>query len=147
MSNAWATLGLALTAAALTFFALLLGLPLVGLSPGPTAVYVLSGFSALVSAAFVIMGENLLEDVIKSLLSVVWTFVCWLVFPSAGHFLGAAIVACLVGTVFNAIQLRLEERATRQRAAAADERRSPGRPGRSASGAARSRASTSGGPI
>lgn len=130
MSNASATLGLALTAAALTFFALLLGLPLVGLSPGPTAVYVLSGFGALVSALFVITGDNLLEDVIKSLLSVVETFVCWLVFPSAGHFLGAAIVACFVGTVFNAIQHRLEERATRQLAAAVDERRSPGRRGR-----------------
>lgn len=114
MGNASAVFGLALTAALLTFFALLIGFPLVGLSPGPTAVYVFSGLGALVSAGFVITGENLLEQVIKSILYVVWAFVVWLVLPNEGHFLGAAIVACLVGTVFSVIARRLDERATRQ---------------------------------
>lgn len=110
VGNASTSIVIAAAAAVVAFLALVLGLPGVGLSPGPVALYVFSAVAALVAAAFVITGESLLEHLVKSLVLIACTAAIWFAVPDYRHVFASALVACVCGTGFSAIERRLAKR-------------------------------------
>jgi putative effector of murein hydrolase LrgA (UPF0299 family) len=110
VGNATASITIAAAAALVAFVALVLGLPVTGPSPGPVALYVFAAVAALVAAAFVITGENLIEHLVKSVLLLLPAGVLWFAEPNERHIFWSALVACSCGTGFSAAERHLYKR-------------------------------------
>jgi len=78
-------------------------IPLMGYPLKPWALVVVALLAGGFAALFVLMGETIIEDAVKSGLTLVIAGILWFTTPKSGFIFIGLLAACLIGTLLNQI--------------------------------------------